>query len=135
MNIFSRSEKRYYSDEIDHGLGKGPVFVVVGLEQFHKPNPKQVNENNDVIFMGDHEVFKDSPYEGDYTGISIGSAIYPGKGTFRIGVTVPDGIDAGKLRLRWWAYKKEAIALASVNESKTTAADPALGETASGKEQ
>lgn len=109
MNLFSKSVKRYYSDEISHGLGEGAAFIVVGIEQDHKSNAKELDLQQNVIIMGNLEVFNDSPFESKYSGISIGTALYPDKGAFRIGVMVPSTVEAAKVKLRWWAYKKNPL--------------------------
>jgi hypothetical protein len=116
MNLFNKSDKRYFTDEITHGLGTGAAFIVVGIEQNNNSNGRDLDLQHDVIIMGNQEVFNDSPFESKYSGVTLGTALYPDKGTFRIGLMVPTTVEASKIKLRWWAYKKNSMIANLVNE-------------------
>ncbi|OPX87810.1 MAG: hypothetical protein A4E53_02345 [Pelotomaculum sp. PtaB.Bin104] len=101
-----RFGKGYYSDEIEHGLGLGPVFIHVGIEE----NADSTTENNgpysEQIFYGSNEVFQKSPFESQVPPASIGTVLYPNTGTFRVGVKLQAITKLSKIKVRWWAYRK-----------------------------
>ncbi|MCG9968443.1 hypothetical protein L9W92_10305 [Pelotomaculum terephthalicicum JT] len=103
-----RFGKGYFSDEIEHGLGLGPVFIHVGIEE----NVDSETENNgpysEQIFYGVNEVFQKSPFESQVPPLSIGTVVYPNTGTFRIGIKLQAITKLPKITLRWWAYRKPA---------------------------
>ena len=106
--LFSRNENQYYSDEIEHGLGKSPVFIHVGLEENHVGDIfSDLLKNDEKIYSGDLAVFQNSEYETEIENISIGTIVYPKKGTFRIGIKTKGVIDVSQVKIRWWAFKKD----------------------------
>lgn len=92
--LFSKGEN-VVSEEIEHGLGAGSVYLTVGLWE----------EEAGKIFAGNQDVFDHTPYESSLPQVKLGTVQYPEKGTFRIGakVFVPSG--AATLRIQWWAVK------------------------------
>lgn len=124
--IFSRNEHRFYSDEIEHGLGEGSVFIEVGLEEKNdKDELPNIFHMDDKVYYGDWDVFQNSEYETKVPNISIGTIVYPKKGTFRIGVRTEGVIDEKSIKVKWWAFKKigdmkesETIALTSSEKSE-----------------
>lgn len=106
--LFSRNENHYYSDEIEHGLGNSPVFIHVGLEENHVGDIfSDLLKNDEKIYSGDLAVFQNSEYETEIENISIGTIVYPKKGTFRIGIKTKGVIDVSQIKIRWWAFKKD----------------------------
>lgn len=132
LNLFAKGGKRHYSEEIEHGLGKGAAFVIVGIEQMHKPNAKDFDGMNDAVYGGDTDVFAGSPYESELSGITVGTVVYPAKGTFRIGVKVPDSVETGRIRLRWWAYRKQETAAPAALTDVSAAVNEAASANESG---
>lgn len=100
-----KAGKSYYSDEIEHGLGAGPVYIVTGLEESTEEELYQVPQHSAQIFFGDYEVFQKSSYESLAPRMAIGTVLYPERGTFRIGVRCQTSA-VTTVRIRWWAYKK-----------------------------
>lgn len=92
--LFSKGENAV-SEEIEHGLGAGSVYLTVGLWE----------EEAGKIFAGNQDVFDHTPYESSLPQVKLGTVQYPEKGTFRIGakVFVPSG--PATLRIQWWAVK------------------------------
>ena len=78
--------KCFYSDDIEHGLGKGVVSIVLGIEQDEDSPYAHIDAYSEGVFYGDYKVFEDSPYEGFKPNVSLGAVVYPKKGVFRIGV-------------------------------------------------
>ncbi len=128
VNLFAKAEKKYFSDEIDHGLGTGPAFIVVGIEEDGNNQISDIYKSSEAIYLGDQDVFKESPYESDGAKVSLGTVLYPKKGTFRIGVKTLSGNQASKIYVRWWAYKKH-------RELPSIEATASMEEAAPGKEK
>lgn len=101
-----RAGKSYFSDEIEHGLGPGPVFIIAGVEESSEEEVMDIPHHSEQIFFGAYEVFHKSPYDSLGPRVAIGTVVYPQKGTFRIGIKSQRS-KLAKVRLRWWAYKKE----------------------------
>lgn len=104
IDLESRSGKSYFSDEVDHGLGPGPVLITLGLEEAGGNALEGIEEYSDQIFCGPSEVFQKSHWESSTPPVSMGSVAYPKKGTFRVGVRPQSG-NIAKIRVRWWALK------------------------------
>lgn len=103
--VFSKA-KGFYSEEIKHGLGKNEtVLIMTGIEETANHLARSAKQ----IFFGNSDVFKDSEYETDMSNISIGSILYPNKGTFRIGVKHQGSVQAPTLKIRWWAIRKTIV--------------------------
>ncbi|WP_276357832.1 hypothetical protein [Cohnella caldifontis] len=103
--LFSRGQRSWVTDEIVHGLGKGQVTVMAGLEEI--PDARAaVGSGQAGVYYGSADVFKGTEFEPLLPGVKFGTLIYPGKGTFRIGMKLAGGTEAEKLRIRWWAFKK-----------------------------
>lgn len=100
-----KAGKSYFSDEIEHGLGMGPVFIVTGVEESSDDELMEIPQHSEQIFFGAYEVFHKSPYDSIAPRLAIGTVVYPQKGTFRIGVRC-QSTKTKQVRIRWWAYRK-----------------------------
>ncbi|MGE5381380.1 MAG: hypothetical protein ACM3NT_09995 [Methylocystaceae bacterium] len=105
MEANPKAGKSYFSEEIEHGLGNGPVYIEAGIEEKSKEEDHRVTGHSEQIFYGAYEVFQKSNYESLVPRMAIGSVLYPDRGTFRIGIRCQT-TTAAKARIRWWAYKK-----------------------------
>jgi hypothetical protein len=103
---FSKPEKSFFSDEIDHFLGEGHVFVVTGLEELTGDPISEMLNRSEQVYFGDNDVFKDTQFESEINNVAIGTIIYPKKGTFRIGVKPHGSSSATSVRVHWWAFKQ-----------------------------
>ena len=81
--------QRFFSKEIFHGLGLGPVDIQTGLEETSK----------EVIY-GSSEIFQAQKFR-------VESAVrsYEDKGSFVVGIRFLEPVMGGKLTLRWTAVK------------------------------
>jgi len=104
MEANPKAGKSYFSEEIDHGLGQGPVYIVTGVEESISAPDLKASKHHEQIFLGDYEVFQKSGYESLAPRMAIGSVLYPERGTFRIGIRCQTAT-ATKVKIRWWAYK------------------------------
>lgn len=95
--------QNFVSDEINHSLGTGPVYIHVGLVE--ELDVAQ-NDYDKSIYYGASEIFLKSEYEGEINNYSFGAIVYPSKGTCRIGARISNGKKGKKFKLRWWAYKE-----------------------------
>ncbi len=106
---YHRRQRNFFSDEMEHGLGEGPVLITAGLSDETDDTEVQLPEmwdRKDAVYYGPQQVFAKSEYEGEFPQISIGIIHYPKNGTFRLGVRVHQKTDRTKLRIRWWAVKQ-----------------------------
>ncbi|GBF34816.1 hypothetical protein DCCM_3936 [Desulfocucumis palustris] len=101
----AKAGRSYFSEEIDHGLGFGPVLIVTGLEE-HDNMLLGVEQYKEQIFYGASEVFQKSSFESTLPPVSIGTVAFPGTGTFRVGVRLQAGSKVTKIPVRWWAYRR-----------------------------
>ncbi len=98
--------KSYFSEEIEHGLGPGPVFIITGLEEATEDDTNDINQSGGMLLFGNQDVFHKSPYESNLPSASVGSILYPMVGRFRTGIQLHYGTKLTKIRVRWWAYRK-----------------------------
>ncbi|MCI8834175.1 MAG: hypothetical protein HFH24_02175 [Ruminococcus sp.] len=88
-----------YSDRIYHGLGFGPVSIVLGYEVEHGfPEDRE-------IFFGDASVFQNVR---DGFQASLGARMESFQGAFVIGMKVQKNEDVETVRVRWSAQKHPA---------------------------
>ena len=85
--------KRFYTDEIIHGLGPGEVYVSLGAA-------RGIQENSQIIF-GDPDIFG----ENAAPQIALAARVNPARGSFIIGLRCTDYVEAKKLRIHWLAVK------------------------------
>ncbi|UUZ78888.1 hypothetical protein LJK88_26845 [Paenibacillus sp. P26] len=102
---FGKQERSYYTEEISHGLGPGQVLVTVGLESADGDMISDLLNVNESVFYGASDVFQGSEFDAGLPRVSIGTIVYPRKGTFRIGLKLLSAAEAPSLRMRWWAVR------------------------------
>ncbi|MEK3881859.1 hypothetical protein [Paenibacillus sp. PL2-23] len=105
--FFSRGKKNYVSDEISHGLGEGQVSIVVGLEEADESGASAGTGTKKKVYYGQIDVFTGTEFEPDIPNVTLGTIVYPEKGTFRIGMKLRDDGEssASVIAVRWWAFK------------------------------
>lgn len=94
-----------FSEEIMHGLGKGPVYVDVGVEYIDSAAGQG---GSGEILIGDVSLFKsDAPAGGEERVYNLSTAVkvLPERGTFivAVGLEKPTGLIS--LRMRWFAFR------------------------------
>ncbi len=100
----TKAGKSYFSDEIEHGLGMGSVYIMTGVEESSDEELMQVPQHSEQVFFGAYEVFQKSSYESLAPRMAIGVVLYPSRGTFRIGVRCQTPT-VTRIKIRWWAFK------------------------------
>lgn len=111
MSLGSGGEvgKVYFSDEIMHGLGSGPVYVDIGIEYISR----DVNASGDreSIILGDGSIFESDSTVTDEKIFQVDQAvkILPDRGTFIVGVRPRVKMGRIGLRIRWYAFKPEDL--------------------------
>jgi hypothetical protein len=100
--IFGKVDRSYVTEEIPHGLGAGPVLITVGLEA----SDSLLTEQQSVIY-GDAEAFHGTTFAPELPKHTVGTLVYPHRGTFRIGVRLMEPAEQGSLRIRWWATRAD----------------------------
>ncbi|HEX9060532.1 MAG TPA: hypothetical protein VF941_10160 [Clostridia bacterium] len=100
--------KVYFTDEIEHGLGEGQVFISAGLEERNENITAKASGKDEAVYSGCMELFYKSDFAPCCNGVEIGAVLYPNKGTFKVGVSV-QWAESGKewITVRWWAGKCE----------------------------
>ncbi|MFZ5352355.1 MAG: hypothetical protein ACOZCL_06465 [Bacillota bacterium] len=100
-----KASKSYFSEEIEHKLGAGPVAVVLGLEEQEEDADTLALQSNKCIYYGSYDIFEKSPYEASKPQVSMASVVYPQKGTFRVGIKLENPTNESHIRIRWLVYK------------------------------
>jgi hypothetical protein len=116
-----------FSDEIVHGMGSGKVCITTAIEEASSDTISDLAGSNECLYFGDNEVFQDSAYESDMARMSIGTILYPKKGTFRIGVKPQTITDKETVKVRWWAVRQ-------ITDFTNFYEEPAADEAAAGKD-
>lgn len=134
--FFSRGKKNYVSDEIVHGLGEGQVSIVVGLEETDESGHASGAGAKKQVYYGQSDVFKGTEYEPSMPNVSLGTVVYPEKGTFRIGMKLQGDTEstASVIAVRWWAFKSLGTTPQSVQQDQEEQLDSGLSEAAAGTE-
>jgi hypothetical protein len=103
------SGRVYFSDEIMHGLGNGPVCVEIGIEYISRN--AAAKENRESIILGDGSIFASDNTVSDDKIFQLDQAvkILPNRGTFIVGVRPKVKMGKIGLRIRWYAFKPEDL--------------------------
>lgn len=98
LGIGGQEGQRFYSEEISHGLGLGPVFITLG-EAYN------ASDDSELIF-GVPTVFED---EADtiIANVDLAAKVNVAKGTFVIGARIITTTNARKLRVHWLATRDD----------------------------
>ena len=101
--------KVYFSDEIMHGLGNGPVCVEIGVEYISRDTIS--SSDRESIILGDGSIFASDSTVTDEKVFELDQAIkiLPERGTFIVGVRPRSKMGKIGLRIRWYAYKPEDL--------------------------
>lgn len=97
-----------FSQEIMHGLGKGPVHVEIGVEYIFDDEETKTSE----YVTGDISVFDGEKSKADRQNtyaMSTAVKVFPERGTFVAGVKLTAATDLINLRLRWFAFRSIEI--------------------------
>lgn len=92
-------EKAIFSDEIDHGLGRGEGFLTFAIE--HSPDVADDYGSARQVFFGDSSVFEDSAYASDQPQLQVSGVLYPNKGSFRMALSGDLRAITRPVRVRW----------------------------------
>lgn len=101
--------KSYFSEEIMHGLGKGPVYVDIGIEYISRDGAAQGNRES--IILGDGSIFSEDPTVTDEKIYEVDHAVklLPERGTFIVGIRPKVKMGRIGIRIRWYAFKPEDL--------------------------
>ena len=101
--------KVYFSDEIMHGLGNGPVYVEIGVEYISKD--AATKSDKESIIVGDGSIFASDNTLTEEKVFQMDQAIkiLPDRGTFVVGVRPKVKMGKIGLRIRWYAFKPEDL--------------------------
>lgn len=93
-----------FSDEIMHGLGKGAVYVDVGVEYISADGKR---EESSEIYLGEMSIFEGErgSREDRVYRVSTAVKVLPDRGTFVVGVRLGDTSGLISLRIRWYAWR------------------------------
>jgi hypothetical protein len=100
-----KSGNRYFSCELEHGLGTGQVLITTGIENLTNSMLEDLAQSKGIVYFGDYDIFNNSPYSPAIPAAATGAMVYPQKGTFRVGVSLTGQAKVPRVRIRWWAYK------------------------------
>lgn len=101
--------KSYFSEEIMHGLGNGPVYVQIGMEYISREGSK--NDHKESVVLGDGSIFATDPTITDEKVFEVDHAVklLPGRGTFVVGIRPKVKLGRIGIRIRWFAFKPEDL--------------------------
>jgi hypothetical protein len=102
LGIGGQEGQRFFSQEITHGLGLGPVSILLG--------EAYTTSDDSALLFGDPEVFEDMR-NTSVADVRLGARVDVAKGTFVIGALVVMPTNARQLKVSWMAIRdsKESI--------------------------
>lgn len=101
VGVSANTREPIFSDEIMHGLGKGSVYVDVGIEYLSESEQDQLSSSE--VILGDASLFeglREHPIK-----IKHAVKVYKDKGTFIVAVRFEESIHVATIRIRWFAFK------------------------------
>ncbi len=101
--------KVYFSDEVMHGLGNGPVYVEIGIEYISRDAATKLDRES--IILGDGSIFASDESLADEKILQIDQAVrlLPDRGTFIVGIRPKVKLGKIGVRIRWYAFKPEDL--------------------------
>ena len=96
LGIGGQTGQRFISQEITHGLGLGPVFIILG-------EAYTTSDDSELLF-GNPEVFEDVR-EMTIADVQLAARVNVARGTFVIGALMVSPTNARKLRVSWMAVR------------------------------
>ncbi len=100
-------EKVLFSDEIEHGLGRGEGFLTFAIE--HEPDVSDEYGSSRQVFFGDASVFEDSAYASEQPSLDVSGVLYPNKGSFRLALSGDLKEIDRPVRIRWRLEKMTPV--------------------------
>ena len=108
FGLFPKVGASYFSEEIEHKLGLGPVVISLGLVEVGNHGLSALDSSyEEQIHYGDMEVFNKKAFESLTACVLLGATAYPKRGTFKIGVRLKAHTKEFSATVRWWAYRKD----------------------------
>lgn len=96
LGIGGNTGKRFFSDEITHGLGLGKVSIVLGVEE-------NAAEQSGVVY-GSAQIFDENP---GAAAVETAVRLDPSKGTFVVGIRLLEPLSQFELKIHWTAFRYE----------------------------
>jgi hypothetical protein len=96
LGIGGQEGQRFFSGEIAHGLGLGPVFISLG-------EAYTTSDDSELVF-GNPEVFEEDR-NMTIANVQLAAKVNVAKGTFVIGARVVTPTNARKLKVNWLATR------------------------------
>lgn len=95
------------TEEIEHGLGPGTVFIEFGIEHIY-PVANSVQNRTDLL-LGDVSLFDQASgtYDKDF---DRGVRVHPDKGTFELAIRPLADLRQSNIWLRWFAWRPDGAA-------------------------
>lgn len=110
LGLAYSTKEPVFSEEIMHGLGKGPVYVEVGVEYIIAG--KSTKEESREIFLGDISIFGKTEKSGideRIFDVSTAVKVLPERGTFIVGVQPKETSGVVGLTIRWYAMRLSEV--------------------------
>lgn len=99
-----------FSEEIMHGLGKGPVHVDVGIEYISK---NEKGETSGELILGDTSLFGTGSDDEHIYNVSLAVKVLLQRGTFIVALKAGEASNIISIRIRWFATRiQDAVAAA-----------------------
>ncbi|GAU77515.1 hypothetical protein [Fusibacter sp. 3D3] len=95
---------KFFSEEIEHGLGTGDVFIQIAIDSETSEGDAAFGYQNQMVF-GDYELFEKSNYEPVVPVVKSAAITYKNKGTFIVGIQFLESYSRSELRVKWTATK------------------------------
>ena len=103
LGLTPRANQKFFTEEITHGLGDGPVSIVLGCE-YDDGMDSRLSKDQQGYF-GSADVFSKTPHNPAGPLASLGAVCYYKRGTFIIGAKLLANTGETVLKVRWLAYK------------------------------
>ncbi len=105
-----RPKQKFHSDEIMHGLGKGVVTIVLGIES---SSVSEKLARGNFTAYGDPDIFRGSEYDARLPACELCALNYEERGTFVVGLKLLETTTALYLKIKWHAFRTPAALGAS----------------------
>lgn len=100
FGLNGRKGKKFFSNEVIHGLGQGHVQIMLGIS-----TEDDRGAGKGYAIYGDAAVFQDVDFAGELPSLSMGAMADFENGTFRVGVKLLSDTDWSRVKICWFAYK------------------------------
>lgn len=121
------AKEKFFSEELDHGLGTGEVFIELGIDSETKDGDASFGYQSQMAF-GNYEIFEKTNYEPVMPVVKAAAINYKNKGRFIIGIQFAENYSREELVVNWKATQVNEQTESLIDSKNLLIIEPAMSK-------